>query len=349
MSMYRIIDIFCHNIQLVEGGVRVRRILRYMCLFMACVFIVAMAVHAMDDRTVAVWRPYMYTHQEINRRQQGLEIRGQIPVITEEFGPQYARLNEAIETAVDSLADGSRRIRARSVSLDFQIHSTHEVVSVVIHATSRAVTDRTSVTSVNFNPRTGAIVDLTDAMGRDITPLVRGIIADMIRRNPATYYAAFTAPPTGQAFYLTHSNLVLLYDEFQLSSTPGATTEIVMTRANIRSFTLSPNCYHINTGPYAVKMIPLRTVLVGLGHNSEDITWVDNEARISRNGQLIITLRPSENNYNRVGVLQRSLEAAPELVNHQMYVPISFFDQILNLTTFSIDSQGNITFLAYMQ
>jgi len=62
-----------------------------------------------------------------------------------------------------------------------------------------------------------------------------------------------------------------------------------------------------------------------------------------------MTLTPGVNNYQLDGVFQRSLEAAPEQRNGgSIYVPISFFDQILGITIYDIDAQGNITFMTYL-
>jgi len=315
----------------------------------------AIAVYAFDGirvmpEAIPVWRQDMYETELLNVRQQGMDIRGQVPKLLDCFGPAYLQLNDEISLAVDELIEGARRIRARSITFDFEIYNTDEVVSIVIFATTRAVTDRTTVTSVNFNPHTGTLVTLIEAMGRDITPLVEGKIADMIRQDPATYYAAFTAPPTGQAFYLTQHSLMLLFDEFQLSSVPGATSSIELMLDNIKTFTISYYDYHINQDRYGIKMMPLRQILVGLGYSdNEDIIWYDNKAVVLRDGRTVITLRAGENNFQLNGILQRSLEVAPVLKNGLMYVPISFFDQILGLTAYDIDELGNITFMTYLR
>ena len=329
------------------------KVARYVSAFLFCIVVFIVAIYAIDGTrvmpaTVPVWQQDMSTSESLNERQQGLDIRGYKPVVLDTFGPAYSDLNDEITDAVNSLIDGARRIRARSITFDYEIYSTNEVVSIVISATSRAVTDRTAVLSVNFNPRTGALMTLTQAMGRDITPLAEGKIAEMIRQNPTTYYAAFNAPPTGQAFYLTATSLVLLFDEFQLSSVPGATTQIEFVRDNIMVFTISRNDYFIYEGRYAIKMMPLRQILISMGYDAE---WcpVDRVAEVLLDGRVIMTLRAGENNYQLNGVMQRSLEAAPVLKNGgRMYVPISFFDQILGITISNIDAQGNITFMTYM-
>jgi len=314
-----------------------------------CFVLLAVAVYARTSTTAApVWCSDMYTVETLNLRQQGLDIRGQRPVVVEDFGTAYEALNEEIDNIIETLIEGTRRIRARSVTFDYQIESTNNLVSIVITANARAVTSRTTVMSLNFNPRTGAQLTLTQAMdNRDITPLAEGKIAEMIRQDPATYYAAHTAPPTGQAFYMTNTHLVLLFDEFQLSSVPGATTNIEFELANIKSHRLPSDDYRASTGRYAIRMIPLGTVVRGLGYEAE---WcsVAREVTVSLNGETVIVLRPNQNNYQLHGVLQRSLESAPVMHGNNMYVPISFFDQILSLTAFSINANGSIDFISYL-
>jgi len=321
---------------------------RYILASIFCFVVLIVAVYAGSRATNApVWSSEMYETEELFARQQGLDIRGQKPVILEEFGTAYAELNEEIEDVIATLIEGTRRIRARSVTFGFEIFDTNEVVSIVISATARAVTDRTTVLSVNFNPRTGAPVSLVQVMGNDIAALAEVKIDEMIRKDPATYFAAFNAPPTGQAFYLTDTSLFLLFDEFQLSSVPGAASHIEFELENIRRFTLPRADYRISPDRYAIRMIPLSRVVVAFGYTTR---WDGSarEATVYLNGEVVIVLREGENNYQLNGVLQRSLEAAPVIHDGNMYVPISFFDQILSLTSFSIDTRGNITFIAYM-
>jgi len=329
------------------------RIARYVVALIFCFTLLGVAVYAFDARglssAASAWQAGMYEARILNTRQQGLDIRGEVPEILEDFGPAYEALNMEIEQAIDTLAEGTRRIRARSVSFDYEIYYTNEVVSIVISATARAVTDRTSVLSINFNPRTGNLVTLTQAMGGlDITPLAEGKIADMIRLDPATYYAAFTAPPTGQAFYLTDTLLVLLFDEFQLSSIPGATSSIRFVRDNIMQVTISRDDYRISPDRYAIRMMPVRRTLIGLGYEVGPWCPINRETPISLHGREIIVLREGENNYQLNGVLQRTLEAPPTLFNGHLYVPISFFDQILRLTAFTINAQDSISFISYL-
>ena len=94
-------------------------------------------------------------------------------------------------------------------------------------------------------------------------------------------------------------------------------------------------------------MIPVGTVLRQLNYTvsaNSDVSRVN----ISYDGEHIIELNVGVNNYRRGDDrFVRSLETAPVHVGSFVYVPISFFDQILDFVAFSVDSRGNITFASY--
>ena len=326
------------------------KLVRYAVALVFCFVILIAAVYAGARGSSASlrWNADMYISQALNDRQQGLDIRGDIPVVLDTFGPAYEEINAAVDSAVDALIDSARRVRARSIYFEYEIFDTDTVVSIVISATTRAVTDRTVVRSVNFDPRTGAFITLAQAMGRDITPIVEGKISEMIRQSPTVFYAAFTAPPTGQAFYLTETTVVLLFDEFQLSSMPGGLNQIELVRDNIMVYTIPRESYFECRDRYILKMMPLRRILEGMGYGAR---WCTERrvAEILMGDNVIMTLTPGENNYQLDGVLQRSLEAPPTQKNGgSVYVPISFFDQVLGIIIYDIDAQGNITFMNYV-
>jgi len=178
----------------------------------------------------------------------------------------------------------------------------------------------------------------------------------MIRRNPERYYAALRGPMIPQAFFKNATHLVLLFDEFQLSTFAGGISRIELERENIHIFTVAPHVYHTNrSSDYNVKMMPLRHILeVELGYTlrwSPDPIGGGIHIRVFRNDQIVVEMSTDANHYrvHGVGAQIRSLEAPPQLAdNGTIYVPITFFDQILSMTTYSIDALGNITFLAYI-
>jgi hypothetical protein len=291
------------------------------------------------------WRSSMLSERALTRRQAGLEIRGVIPVITDAFESADIINSHIEDDIVDSLISEARR-RARAISFSYKYHASDDIVSIVISANVVTTLPHTLVRSVNFCKDSGRILSMNEAAGKTIAPLAERILAEKIRSNPERYYAALSAPLSTQAFYITSDRLVILFDGFRLSTRVGEVAGIEIILSNIKTVVLNPEDYRTD-GPYGIKMIPLRSMLeYRLGYN---VSWdeVYRRATISRNGINLIELGEDTNEYIILGTQRRALEAPPKMIGDYMYVPITFFDQILPLTTYTIGFDGSITFLAY--
>ncbi|MCL2048247.1 MAG: copper amine oxidase N-terminal domain-containing protein [Defluviitaleaceae bacterium] len=294
------------------------------------------------------WDSSMLSERPLTRRQEGLGIRGTIPVISNEF-VEAAFLNEHIEDVVNSLIAEARRLRARAISFSYEYHpnATNDVISLVIFADVVTTLPHTLARSVNFCGTDGSFLTVNEAVGMDIIPLAERLLEEKIRSNPERYFAALTAPFSAQTFYLSNNVLVILFDGFRLSTRVGEVDFIELNLDNISTAVLSAADYRTD-GPYGLKMIPLYFTLKH--HLGYDVFWCDftRVATVSRNEQSIIELRPDDNDYIVLGTQRRSLEAPPQIIDESMYVPITFFDQVLPLTTYTIALDGSITFLSYL-
>ncbi|MDR0273732.1 MAG: copper amine oxidase N-terminal domain-containing protein [Clostridiales bacterium] len=306
-------------------------------------------VNTQPTAPVRTWRSSMLQESSHTRRQEGLDIRGVIPVISDSFDSSDFINANITDDIVTSLIAEARRLRARSITFSYEYHPTEEIISIVIYANISTTLPQTLARSVNFSARNGSIISMNEATGIDIIPLAERILAERIRSNPELYHAALSASLANQAFYLTDYSLVILFDGFRLSAREGEVDTIEIILANINSVVLYPDDYR-QDGPYDLKMIPLRAMLEGqLGF---DVIWDEYSGRvtIARNGVLLIELNPNDNEYIVYGThtQRRSLEAAPQIYDGYTYIPITFFDQILPFTTFSIDIDGSITILSYL-
>jgi len=295
--------------------------------------------------------PVVVNVRSLPERQGGLDIYGDVPVLTtRKF--EYDHINERIDEIVDLLIADARRLRARSVTFDFDEYVADSVISVLIEANVSSVISRTLVRSVNFDPETGRLITVRDVMDFDIIPLAERILTDRMRRQPENYYAAQSVYLESQAFFVNRQGITILFDEFQLSAMVSGIRQLEIRRRNIRVVTVDQSSVRTDEG-YNLLLVPLRDIVEGLGYH---VVWcnLENKAIIySRSpllgGQRLAWLQPGRNEYS-TPVMQRSLEAAPAVhEGGSMYVPITFFEQILTLTSYSIDEDGNITFLAYLE
>jgi len=285
----------------------------------------------------------------LTRRDEGVDIRGLVPIVPSHFmGQEY--LNANIEAVVSRMIVEARRVRARSVHFSHEIHQTESTVSVVIYANIATSINRTMVRSINFNRATGYMINANEAAGMDIISLARLIISERVRRDPARYYAAMSVDMNRQAFIMTTEGVVFLFDEFQLSTTQSGISSIFLSRQNIRTAIVRNDQYHMRQDHYNLQMIPLRYVLdqqpgYRVEYFSEPQGMV---VYVWRDDQVITRLRPGSNEYELHGNIIRSIEGTPQIANGAVYVPITFFDQILPLTVYSIDARGTIIFLSYL-
>jgi hypothetical protein len=299
-----------------------------------------------------VWHPDMVINKFILRREEGLEMSGIIPQVTPLFGADYEIINQRIDLKVEARIVAAKEAKARRISFAYEVYDTPDLISVIVYSTTSSVTSKSEVFSVNFRPETAEAMTLTDAVGPGIAPLAEKLLTDMLRRNPERYNAAFNSASLNfQSFYLTDRQVVLLFDEFQLLTTADGIKEFAIDLPQLSAVTVRHDQYHILPGGYNLKMVPLRQVCEGLGY---DIGWDAESSRItiSRDGVLLIGMESGVNSYDVIGVKNRSLEAAPENLytlsyGYAIFVPITFFDQLLNLVTYSVDEDGNIIFLAY--
>lgn len=287
-------------------------------------------------------------------RQGGLDIYGDVPgEFTSYFGPAYSQINKRVEDVIDSLINEARRVRARSITFSYQQHETDTVVSILIEADVSSVISRTMVRSVNFNPDTGELVTIRDVMDFDVVPLAERLLADRMRREPENYYATQAIELDTQAFFVNRRGITILFDEFQLSAMVSGIRTLEISGRGIRSIELEPeDVLNTDSVSYGLLMVPLRRVAEGLGYHVE---WCSEEQKAiiynrspGVGGQRLAWAHPGYNEYFTPAI-ERSLEAAPKIRNGgNMYVPITFFEQILTLTSYTVCSDGNIMFLAYL-
>jgi hypothetical protein len=294
------------------------------------------------------WRSEMLDSRQLPRRQEGLDIRGTVPEISEAFISANELNSYIMEEIITPLIGEARRLRARAVSFHYDYFPTDDVISIVIYANVVTTLPHTLVRSVNFCAFGGQILSMNDAAKKEIIPLAERILAEKIRSNPERYYAAFSAPLSNQAFYFTHDRLVILFDGFRLSTRNGEVDSIELVLSNINTVVLSADEYR-QDGPYGLKMIPLRAMLEG--QFGLEVEWdaLERRATIRRDSQDFIVLHANDNEYIVLGTpsQRRSLEAAPQMIDDRMYIPITFFDQIMPRTTYHVDEDGYIHFLAY--
>ena len=311
------------------------------------------------------WQSEMLTERILMRRQEGLDIRNAVPDVTPAFGEGYALINAQISEVISDMISEARRVRARYIEFSFAERSSGDVVSIVIYGHVSSAPPRMLVRSVNFSVNEQKPLTMNQAMETamemDIVPLTEIFLAQKIRNDPERYYvAAMAAPLSSQAFYLTDEKFVLLFDGFRLSSGYGGIDRVEILRENIYTTTIPRHMWRYNRQPnegYLLSMVPLRRVVEGVdgeGGLGYTITLPPRENGemhiiVKRHDLPVAEMRIGDNSFIISGPQPRSveLETAPFVHDNITYVPITFFAQVLPLTTYTICPLGDITFISY--
>ena len=294
-----------------------------------------------------VWRAHMLEAERVNRREEGLEMQGRIPVLAEAAAHLEAPVNRAIADTLAAKTAEARDMRARSLTFEFESYFAEPVLSIIIKSTVASPASKTDVTSINVDTETGDFLTAADVVGTHVVQLADRLLVEMIRRNPERYNPGFSGMRRDQAFSLTNREIVFWFNEFQLAPGFAGIVPLALQLNNIQEITLAPEDYHILQPGFNLKMVPLKKVCEALGYG---IYWnpESGQAIVFHGQEMLIELTPGVNNYQRGERFMRSLESAPELIGGNMYVPISFFDQILSLVAYRIDEDDNIVFASYL-
>jgi len=293
-----------------------------------------------------------YSARRLSGREEGLEIRGEVPLV-QYSGNLSTVLNRQINETVNQKIAAAKENRARRIDFDWKSYSSDGINSILIRTTITTTVSRDEVNSFNYTLDGARLVGVNDILGTNGLQIASKVISQRIRSEPERFYANFTGVRDTDAFFVSNGQLFFLFDAFRIApGSAGIIDEFSLRISNVsHSRPMRRNAdYWIDNTNYNLKMVSLRAVSGELGYT---IGWDPASRAVTvRRGDVTVSLRNGQNVYTiaRPGAPNqtRSLEAAPRIRNGVTYVPISFFDQILDLVAFNVESNGDIIFTTYL-
>jgi hypothetical protein len=197
----------------------------------------------------------------------------------------------------------------------------------------------TSSTTKNY--KTAFTVDVTSPKilslndifnSKNALTIVNTIINNTIITYPDTYNITEKLPLDPQNFYVENNVAVVIYNNYSFKITLGSIKDFTIDKAN-----------YYSKETFDLKMVPLRVVCDQFGY-SIDYAPRTKEIKITK-GEFETFIKIGENSYSTDLKHKRTLDASPELSNSITYVPVSFFEQILNVF-YKIEA-SEITFSQY--
>lgn len=286
---------------------------------------------------------YKVTSKAVKKSEE-IEISGQYPIVNladkniVEMNLQDS-INSLINDIVDEKINNAISSRARGLSISYKVKSVDDIVSIIIYSTVVSGTSKEDVNSVNFDLSSYKIISINDVLGPNAVKLANQHINDVIKSDTDKYNNVFNGITDSQDFYVTDTELVLLFDTYEIAKGYAGTQEIAIDKSRIVNYQLSPDKLG-KSDSNLLRLIPLREVCEQFGY---EVRWNSHDKPISissGDNKLSVTVR--ENKYYK-GSNPVTLESAPVLMDGTTYVPITFFESILSLTCF-VDSDNTVTF-----
>ena len=242
-----------------------------------------------------------------------------------------------------SVFSQAHQAHAHTIDHSVETFISGNFVSVVLTMEAQWATTATAVATTVINANTNQIVSL-DQYHANARVLVNSHIRGMIAANPRNFISNFNGIAADHPFYLDGGRLVIPFGSAGLIPTNRAVHTVEILIENIRGMIVGGHAFfQLPQEQYNTIMVRLVPVLE---HFEYAFTWdgVAQTVTISAGGRVIsiVTIGENEFFYRNSGV--RELEAAPVLRAGMTYVPLSFFDEMIGMST-TVDLGGRQIFL----
>ncbi len=198
-------------------------------------------------------------------------------------------------------------------------------------------TETKYVDVINFSSSNGQIINLDDILGGKTADVINSYVNNLIKSNDN--YDKSVNINSDSEFYILDSKPVLVFDSYTLAQNQTDIVEMPVDLSNITSYKLSKSEYYVKD-TFNIRMIPLRKTAEGLYYNV-DWNGYDKSFKVSDSittSSGFVSSNIYTNNSQKI-----RLESKPDLSNDSLYVPLSYFTDVLNLN-YKIDNNGEITF-----
>lgn len=273
----------------------------------------------------------------------GIIVKGTTPIVENSKNLELQKsINDSIEKSVKERIDDAINKSSISVEFSYQEYTYENCYSIVLNTVvinSDNITKRVVDTFVFDDEK---IIKIEDVLGVNGVNLLNKFISDEIKTESKKYPINFDKINDEQKFYLSKNKFIVVFDEQTLGVRPNQILEFKLNMKSLYSCMVFKDDYN-KKGRYALKMVPLRAVCEELGYA---VKWdSSNRIEISRN-EFSTYIETGKNLYRREKTTGLELETSPESVNGVTYVPISFFEIILDIT-YAVDDNDNIFFNKY--
>jgi hypothetical protein len=181
------------------------------------------------------------------------------------------------------------------------------------------------------------IITLTDFNPNALT-IVNNRLQHLISINPRIFISNFNGISNGHPFYLQDGVLLISFGSGEWLVGDRGIRNVPLSLAQIQNVTVSSDMFHVLPAErYDTIMVRLSDVAPSFGYTISPWNAVTRTVEISRNDVLVSSVTVGRNLYSYSDSEPRALELAPEIIRSRVYVPLSYFREILGIATHVVD------------
>jgi hypothetical protein len=320
-----------------------------------CLAFMFMCRAAYADTPLKVGDMYAYTPQRISESRLGVVISGVVPRITVNNDAELSdTINRKIENEFRRHFTGAGRVLRFIYSYEIIEDDANSIVSVILICTNITNIGNPieTVKTINFDPLWGRMLNVNDVLGANGVKLVNQLLFEELKANPGVYNPHFAGISNNQNFYVRDNIFYAVFNRNEIAPGVMGRIDFPLDISKKIDYVMinAPELTYRAPHNLNVRMVQLREVGVRLGfglvwHDAMQIVEIYDDTLLTN---FLTSFRIGRNAYTRIGsVSPIILETVPELRNDRAFVPLSFFEVILNIL-YTINADGTITFSRYV-
>ncbi len=276
------------------------------------------------------------TSTSVDGRENQTNVKGTKPQVTSNDISTKA-INDKIDSIYNAQTKSAANDRAKSITYSFEEYQSNGYVSIVILSDVQNATEAQYANTVTFSTSTGSIVKLSEVLGGKTIDVINKYVNEEIKNNKK--YDKTVTITNDSDFYLNNGEIVLVFDAYTLSQNQTSVVRMPVDLSKITSYKLPSNQYYVKD-TFNIRMIPLRKTCEGLYY---DVAWNGNNKSFTVSDSKTTSTGAVSSNTYTINNRRVRLEYKPDLTNGILYVPISYFTDVLDLS-YKIDNNGDVTF-----
>ena len=225
---------------------------------------------------------------------------------------------------------------ALSFTFSVDIITFGEFVSVVQRSSAISASRSHGISSTVISATDMEIITLND-LGVNIISLIDNQIQDIIAENPRDFISNFTGIDSDHPFFIEDGYIVVPFPSAALHTANRNIFEVRLYKRAIQVEVLSDNHFMVlPAAQYSMVMLDLAQTVRLFGYEMQ-MTVLNRQATVLRNNRRIATFRAGQNRYTVFGStfassITMDLEIAPIFRDGRVFVPVSFFREVLGIS-----------------